>query len=182
MATRLITGIAAGSRGDFTEFYRLTSRRVLGLALRISNNHTTAEEVSQDVYVQVWAQSARYDPRMASPLGWLLMLTHRRAVDRVRADSARLGRDVHYDRLSRERAHDLVVESVFRRADRRAVLRALDMLTDLQRQAVVLAFFDGLTYLEVAEHLGKPLATVKSRIRDGLERLRHHLTRTAVYE
>ncbi|MTE14368.1 sigma-70 family RNA polymerase sigma factor [Nocardia sp. CT2-14] len=176
MAARLIAEIARGDRGAFTELYRMTSHRVYGLALRMLDNQATAEEITQDVYLQAWSLAARYDQRRATPIGWLMMLTHRRAVDRVRHDHALETRDIAYGRRNVEREHDVVFETVGERDDRRAVLGCLETLTDLQRETIDLAYYGGLTYTDVADHLDVPIATVKTRIRDGLKRLRVCLT------
>ncbi|GAB2537461.1 sigma-70 family RNA polymerase sigma factor SigK [Nocardia heshunensis] len=169
---RLITEIAGGDRASFTEFYRMTSHRVYGLALRMLGNRATAEEIAQDVYLQVWSMAGRYDENLASPIGWLMMLTHRRAVDRVRREQAGENRDIAYGRKHMEPGRDVVSEAVELRADRRAVLGCLETLTDRQRTTITLAYYGGLTYSDVADHLEVPVGTVKSRIRDGLERLR----------
>ena len=167
----LLTAIATGDRDAFTDFYRATSHRVFGLAVRILRTHATAEEITQEVYLQVWTLSDRYDPAMSSPMGWLMTLTHRRAVDRVRREQAAGSRDLAYGHRNLGRDHDVVAEAVDQRADTRAVLDCLGTLTDRQREAVALAYYSGRTYPEVADHLSIPLPTVKSRIRDGLKRL-----------
>ncbi|MBF6210056.1 sigma-70 family RNA polymerase sigma factor [Nocardia puris] len=167
----LVHAIGDGDRRAFTEFYRQTSHRVFGLSLRMTRNRTVAEEITQEVYLQVWSFAARYDERMCGPVGWLMMLTHRRAVDRIRSDRAAGMRDVVFGFVHLGREHDVVSETVEQRLDEQAVLRGLDALTPLQYDAVTLAYYGGLTYAEVAEKLGAPLPTVKSRIRDGLARL-----------
>ncbi|MFE3194157.1 ECF RNA polymerase sigma factor SigK [Nocardia sp. NPDC059240] len=174
--SELIVAIAGGDRDAFTELYRLTSHRVFGLSLRMLDNRASAEEITQEVYLQAWTLAERYDRQLASPMGWLMMLTHRRAVDRMRADRSSIGRENHYGRTHTERERDVVAESVEQRADRRAVLQCLGTLTDLQRESIGLAYYGGLTYSDVANKLGTPLATVKSRIRDGLKRLGTCLT------
>ncbi len=173
---RLIIGIAHRDRDAFTEFYRMTSHRVFGLALRMLHNRAAAEEITQEVYLQTWSHAERYDQRLASPIGWLMMLTHRRAVDRLRADISIAGRETLYGRTRTERERDVVIESVEERDDRRAVQHCLGTLTELQRESIELAYYGGLTYPDVADRLGTPVATVKSRIRDGLKRLRTCLT------
>ncbi|WP_323137784.1 ECF RNA polymerase sigma factor SigK [Nocardia sp. alder85J] len=172
----LVAAVADGDRGAFTEFYRCTSHRVFGLALRMLGSRATAEEISQEVYLQVWSLAGRYDGRMSSPMGWLMMLTHRRTVDRIRADLSSSGRDAVYQGLHLVRDHDVVAETVEHSLERQAVVRCLDTLTDRQRDTITMAYYDGLTYSEVAEHLGTPVPTVKSRIRDGLKRLSACLT------
>ncbi|MVU77556.1 sigma-70 family RNA polymerase sigma factor [Nocardia sp. ET3-3] len=170
--THLIGEIAGGNRDAFTEFYRMTSHRVFGLALRMLYSPETAEEVTQEVYLQVWSVAERFDQRLSTPIGWLMMLTHRRSVDRVRSICSATGRDIVYGRTHMDRERDVVVEAVEERHDRRAVLHCLETLTELQRETITLAYYGGLSYPDVADRLGKPVATIKSRIRGGLERLR----------
>lgn len=168
----LLAAIAAGDRSAFTEFYRATNARVFGLALRVAHHRGAAEEITQEVYLQVWQTAGRYDATMATPTGWLMMLTHRRAVDRVRRESAASARDLVFGYAHRPVDHDVVTESVTRRMEARSVSDGMRVLTSAQREAITLAYYGGHTYPEVAEHLGIPLSTVKSRIRDGLRRLR----------
>ncbi|MFE3194162.1 ECF RNA polymerase sigma factor SigK [Nocardia sp. NPDC059240] len=172
----LLHEIADGDRAAFTQFYRSTHDRVFGLALRILRRSAPAEEITQEVYLYVWNTAAQYDSRLASPIGWLMMLTHRRAVDRVRVESSAAIRDLTYGQRQLGRDHDIVAETVSQRSDERAVIRCLDTLTTTQRETVALAYYGGRTYAEVAEHLGIPLNTVKTRIRDGLKRLQSCLT------
>ncbi|MFF0545439.1 ECF RNA polymerase sigma factor SigK [Nocardia thailandica] len=173
---RLLGEIATGNRPSFTAFYRATSPRVFGLALRVVRNHSAAEEITQEVFLQVWSLAADYDPVRASPIGWLMMLTHRRAVDRVRAEQSASQRDLVFGHCHLGRDHDTVAEEVSQRLDEQSVLDCLDTMTELQREAVALAYYGGRTYVEVAETLAVPLPTVKSRIRDGLKRLENCLT------
>lgn len=172
----LLHAVAGGDREAFTRFYRSTHDRVFGLALRILRRPASAEEVAQEVYLYVWNNAVQYDVRLASPIGWLMMLTHRRSIDRARVDSASLTRDLAYGQRQLGRDHDIVAETVGQRADERAVVDCLSTLTDTQRETVALAYYGGRTYAEVAEHLGIPLNTVKTRIRDGLKRLQNCLT------
>ncbi|MEV0686043.1 ECF RNA polymerase sigma factor SigK [Nocardia sp. NPDC050378] len=172
----LLYDVAAGSRPAFTEFYRTTSPRVFGLALRVVRSHALAEEIAQEVFLQVWSLAAEYDPDRASPIGWLMMLTHRRAVDRVRAEQSATSRDLVFGHCHLGRDHDVVSEEVTQRLDEQSVLDCLETMTTLQREAVALAYYSGRTYVEVSETLAVPLPTVKSRIRDGLKRLENCLT------
>ncbi|MGW6422528.1 ECF RNA polymerase sigma factor SigK [Nocardia sp. NPDC055053] len=172
----LLADVATGDRGAFAEFYRATSPRVFGLALRVVRNHGAAEDIAQEVFLQVWALAAEYDATKASPIGWLMMLTHRRAVDRVRAEQSATSRDLVFGHAHLGRDHDTVAEEVTQRLDEQSVLDCLGTMTDLQREAVALAYYSGRTYVEVSETLDVPLPTVKSRIRDGLKRLENCLT------
>ncbi|NEW41337.1 sigma-70 family RNA polymerase sigma factor [Nocardia cyriacigeorgica] len=175
----LLKSTAAGDREAFTRFYRETSPRVFGLALRVLRSPTAAEETTQEVYLQVWSTAERYDPALSSPIGWLMMITHRRAVDRVRSESSAAGRDAVYGHTHLGRDHDIVAETVGQRLEEQDVRDCLDTLTVTQREAVALAYYSGRTYREVADHLHSPLPTVKSRIRDGLKRLQDCLTGVA---
>ncbi|WP_280363077.1 ECF RNA polymerase sigma factor SigK [Nocardia wallacei] len=172
----LLKGVAVGDRQAFTELYRSTQHRVYGLALRILRRPALAEEIAQEVYLHVWKAAAQYDTRLASPIGWLMMLTHRRAVDRVRVEITATTRDLAYGQRQLGRDHDTVAETVGQRSDERAVVSCLDTLTEIQRETVALAYYGGRTYAEVADHLDVPLNTVKTRIRDGLRKLRNCLT------
>ncbi|MEV6559710.1 ECF RNA polymerase sigma factor SigK [Nocardia sp. NPDC051756] len=172
----LLDSIAGGDRDAFTEFYRATSHRVFGLALRILRGHAAAEEITQEVYLQAWSLASGYDRKLSSPMGWLMMLTHRRAVDRVRREQSAASRDIAYGQANLGRDHDVVAEEVGQLLDEQSVLDCLETLTAIQREAVALAYYSGRTYSEVADHLEVPLPTIKTRIRDGLKRLENCLT------
>jgi RNA polymerase sigma-70 factor (ECF subfamily) len=167
----LLAATGTGDRAAFTEFYQVTSPRVFGLTVRILRSHAAAEEVTQEVYLQVWSMADRYDASLASPVGWLMMLAHRRAVDRVRAESSATNRDLVYAHEHLGRDHDVVAESVTQRIEEQQVAGCLQNLTPTQREAIALAYYSGWTYREVADHLSVPLPTIKTRIRDGLKRL-----------
>lgn len=172
----LLDDVAAGDRSAFAEFYRATSPRVFGLALRVVRNHGAAEDIAQEVFLQVWSLAGQYDAAKASPIGWLMMLTHRRAVDRVRAEQSATRRDIVFGHAHLGCDHDIVAEEVTQRLDEQSVLDCLGTMTELQREAVALAYYGGRTYVEVSETLAVPLPTVKSRIKDGLKRLENCLT------
>ncbi|WP_067545907.1 ECF RNA polymerase sigma factor SigK [Nocardia crassostreae] len=172
----LIAAVGGGDRAAFTTLYRLTSHRVFGLALRMLRSRAAADEVAQEVYLQVWSLADRYDPHMASPMGWIMMLTHRRAVDRIRSERSAAGRDLVYGHTHLDRDHDAVAEAVEQGFEERAMVRCLGALTELQRHSIVLAYYGGQTYPEIADHLGTAVSTVKTRIRDGLRRLSACLT------
>ncbi len=168
--------IAEGDRDAFTEFYDLTCARVFGLSSRILRNPTLAEDVTQEVYLQVWTSAARqYDPTLASPIGWLMTLTQRRSVDRVRTEQSSTDRNHTYGATLLDRDHDVVAEEVGQQLDEQQVRDCLDTLTDTQREAIALAYYGGHTYREVAKLLDAGLPAVKSRIRDGLIRLKNCL-------
>ncbi|MFJ7750542.1 ECF RNA polymerase sigma factor SigK [Arthrobacter sp. NPDC097144] len=168
----LLAGIAAGSRDDFAAFYAATSRRVYGLARRVLIDAELSEDTTQEVYLQVWTSASRFDPAVGSPLAWLLTLAHRRAVDRVRSEQSSANREARFGAAMQEPDYDNVVDTVTQRLDAEAVVQCLDSLTDTQRESVRLAYYGGLTYREVAEKLNAAVPTIKSRIRDGLIRLK----------
>ncbi|MEU8900445.1 ECF RNA polymerase sigma factor SigK [Nocardia sp. NPDC048505] len=172
----MLAEIARHDRDAFTRFYRSTHDRVFGLALRVLRRPAAAEEITQEIYLHVWNAADKYDARLASPIGWLMMLTHRRAVDRVRVETSATTRDLAYGHRHLGRDHDIVAETVGQRSEERAVVECLGTLTTTQRETLALAYYGGRTYAEVADHLGIPLNTVKTRIRDGLKRLQNCLT------
>jgi RNA polymerase sigma-70 factor (ECF subfamily) len=167
--------IATGDKAAFAELYDQTSARVHGLVVRVVRDVGYAEEVTQEVYLQAWRGAAGYDAARGSVLSWLMTLAHRRAVDRVRSEQAASDRNSRYGHRDVVAAFDTVAEEVDRRSDQRAVLNCLGSMTEVQREAVALAYYGGRSYPEVATQLGVALPTVKSRIRDGLTRLRRCL-------
>ncbi|MEV0332981.1 MULTISPECIES: sigma-70 family RNA polymerase sigma factor [Nocardia] len=159
----------------FAELYDRTSARVFGLILRVLHDPGYAEETTQEVYLQIWRTATSFDPTKGSAVTWLMTLAHRRAVDRVRAEQAHTQREVAYGVRVLGNEFDEVTEEVERRLEQQAVQRGLSTLTETQREAISLAYYGGRTYAEVAQHLGIGLPTVKSRIRDGLTRLKKSL-------
>ncbi len=168
----LLRRTARGDRDAFAALYDAFAPRVLGLAVRVVRDPGHAEEVTQEVFLQIWQRAARYDASLGSATSWIMTLTHSRAVDRVRSAQAAVARDAAAAQASTQRDTDTVVEAVERSLERRAVRRCLATLTPLQRESVTLAYYSGFTYREVAELLTVPLPTVKTRLRDGLIRLR----------
>ena len=156
----------------FADFYDATRSRVFGMVLRVLRDRGYSEETTQDVYLQVWRTAESYDPSAGSALAWLLTLAHRRAVDRVRSEEASSRRDLRYGAASMEREADHVSDAVISAEERRRVGGCLSGLTDLQRECIELAYYQGLTYVQVSERLSANLATVKSRMRDALRGLR----------
>ncbi|HET6210010.1 MAG TPA: ECF RNA polymerase sigma factor SigK [Jatrophihabitans sp.] len=170
--------LARSARGDeqaFARLYDLTSSRVYGMVLRVVRDAAQSAEVTQDIYLEVWRQSARFDSGKGAVLPWLLMIAHRRAVDRVRAAQSAIVRDDKYATLTEERPFDTVSEQVQTSLEGQRVRKVLQELTPAQREAVSLAYFGGYTHTEVSELLKIPLGTVKTRIRDGLIRMRDAL-------
>ncbi|NQD87716.1 ECF RNA polymerase sigma factor SigK [Paenarthrobacter sp. CM16] len=168
----LLELVAAGNQQAFAEFYQLTSRRVFGMAKRVLIDPDLSEDATQEVFIQVWQGAAKFDRSAGTPLAWLMTIAHRRAIDRVRAVQAATDREARYGAASQDPDRDLVAEEADTNLEAEAVSRCLGTLTDTQRESVRLAYYGGLTYREVAEHLGAAVPTIKSRIRDGLLRLK----------
>lgn len=176
-ATRLasaLTRVGQGSEAAFGELYDTTAGLVHGIVLKVVRDPAQAEEITQEVFVEIWRLAPRYDASRGSAKSWIATVAHRRAVDRVRSEQSHRNRN---DAVGRqiERNHDSVSETVLDRLDRTRVLAALEVLTADQRSAVELAYFGGHTYREVAVLLDTAEGTVKGRIRDGLIKLRDHL-------
>ena len=171
----LLRRVSQRDREAFAAFYDATRSRVYGMVLRVLRDHGYSEETTQEIYLQVWRTAESYDPASGSALAWLLTLAHRRAVDRVRTEQASTDRDSRYGAATVERAADNVSDAVISSEERRRVTACLDGLTDVQRECIELAYYQGLTYVQVSERLSANLATVKSRMRDALRGLRNCL-------
>ena len=171
----LMEAVQRGDRSAFAALYDQLSPSVYGLARRVVRDPARAEEVVQDAMVEVWRRATRFDSEQGSVRSWVLMITHRRAVDRVRTEQSRRDREERVASRDQEPPSDVVSDTVEHGFERQRVVRALDALTPLQREAVKLADYSGLTHQEIAEALDAPLGTVKTRIRDGMIRLRDSL-------
>jgi len=170
--------LKASAQGDETAFAALfdaVGPYVFGVVRRVVRDPQLSEEVSQEVFVEVWRNAALYDRQRGHAKAWILTIAHRRAVDRVRSEQSARRRDDRDARRNNPRSYDQVAEIVEQRDEHARVKTALDMLTSVQRQAVELAYFQGYTYREVAELLDTPLGTIKARMRDGMIRLRDAL-------
>lgn len=176
--TDLLAGLllrtAAGDHAAFSDFYRLTSRQVTGLVHRVVVDRELGDEVVQEVFIAVWQDAAKYQPDIGSPTAWLMTIAHRRAVDKVRSHQSSRNRDDRWAATA-SLTYDGVHQAVTDTMDSRTLISALACLSALQRESIVLAYFGCLTYREIADKLSVPLPTIKSRIRDGLHRLRAHL-------
>lgn len=168
----LLGRVAAGDAAAFQNFYALTSSRVHGMVLRVLRDPGYSEETTQEVYLQVWHTASTFDPDRGSALSWLITLAHRRAIDRVRTEQSGTNREGAYGAANWSADFDSVAEEVTRREDSREVTDCLGTLSEVQRSSVTLAYYGGLTYREVSERLSVGLPTIKSRIRDGLIRLK----------
>ncbi|MFD3330919.1 ECF RNA polymerase sigma factor SigK [Streptomyces sp. NPDC058701] len=169
----LLGRVAEGDETAFAAVYEAVCGSVLGVALSVLRDRSQAEEVAQEVLVEVWRSAGRYRPDRGGVRTWVLTIAHRRAVDRVRSAQAATDRERRAARLEAALPEfDEVSEAVEDREERDRVRRCLGSLTEIQRQSVALTYYRGLTCREVSESLSVPLGTVKTRLRDGLLRLR----------
>lgn len=164
--------VARGDEAAFERLYDLMAGKVFGLVKRVLRDEAQAEEVFQEVMVEVWRKASRYEPKLGSPSAWVMTIAHRRAVDRVRSAQAAAEREVKAAQLDPRRPFDDASEMAAGRIEQQQVRRCLKTLTEVQRESMLLAYYQGYTYPEVASLLGIALGTVKTRMRDGLIRLR----------
>lgn len=169
---RLLKLSGRGDEAAFAELYDAMAARVFGLAVRVVRDPAQAEEVAQESFLEIWRKAGRFDPDRGSAVAWMLTIAHRRAVDRVRSAEAASRRDATYHDTNQPVAHDTTAEAAQASLEARRVRGALGSLTEVQRQAIELAYFGGYTHTEVASMLDLPVGTAKTRIRDGLIRLR----------
>jgi len=167
-----ILAVAAGDADSFAGLYDASSARVHGLVLRVLRDPAQAEEVTQEVYLEVFRRAAGFDPARGSALAWILTLAHRRAVDRVRSSQSQSDRDVAYESRANTQEPDPTGEAALATLEAQRVRTALEQLSERQAEAIRLAYLDGLTQTQVADRLGIPLGTAKTRLRDGLLALR----------
>lgn len=171
----LLARIATGDEAAFGELYDEIAPRVLGLVRRLLIDHTQSEEVTQEIFLEIWQNAPRYEPSKGGATTWIFTMAHRRAVDRIRSSQAGRDRDVRIGIRDYESAYDNVAETVETAIENERVKKAMSQLTELQRQAITLAYYGGYSHSEVAERLEIPLGTVKTRLRDGMIRLRDAL-------
>ena len=168
----LLALVGRGDRVAFGALYDETAPRLFGLIRRLVVDPAQAEEVTQDVYLELWQSAARFDATRGNALSWMFTLAHRRAVDRIRSAQASRDRDLRIGVRDLDVPVDTVAEAAETSVEHERVQGALGELSDLQRECVALAYYGGLTQSEIAERLQVPLGTVKTRLRDGMIRLR----------
>lgn len=171
----LVRRVALGDEDAFEALYDAISPTVFGLVRRVVRDPAQSEEVTQEIFVEIWQNAARFDADRGKAVSWILVIAHRRAVDRVRASQASVDRDLRQGIKEYQDSYDDVAETVELRLEAERVHRALDSLTESQREAITLAYYGGHTHQEVAAMLQVPVGTVKTRIRDGMIRLRDKL-------
>ena len=173
----LIRGMAAGDRAAFAAFYDRYAPLAYGIILKIVRDRADGADVLQEVFWEAWRSAAAYDAERGSPEAWLVMRARARAIDRVRARRRR--EETFVAPVDDAIARDLGTDVARAVEDRGLVGSALERLSPPQREAIELAYFEGLSQTEIAERLKQPLGTVKTRIRAGLERLREAMGRSS---
>jgi RNA polymerase sigma-70 factor, ECF subfamily len=166
----LLTLVARGDHAAFEKVYDQFAGPVYGLVRKVLRDPAQSEEVAQEVLLEVWRTASRFDSARGSASAWVMTMAHRRAIDRVRSENASTARELKL--TPGPETSDDVADLVETKLDRQRVRRCLANLTPLQAEAVKLAYYGGYTYPQVGELLKVPLGTIKTRIRDGLIRLR----------
>lgn len=171
----LLSRVSRGDQQAFSEFYDLLAPRMLGLIRRLLIDHAQSEEVTQEVFLEIWQSARRFDPNKGGATAWVMTMAHRRAIDRIRSAQASRNRDTRIGIRDYDSAYDDVADTVEVRVEHERVEAAMGALSDVQRQAVCLAYYGGFSHSEIAEKVEVPIGTVKTRLRDGMIRLRDEL-------
>lgn len=171
----LLVRTADGDRAAFAELYDAMASRVLGLIVRVLVDRAQSEEVLQDVFFEVWQSATGFAPNKGRGRTWLLTIAHRRAIDRVRASQSATDRDLRIGRRDHGVEYDTVAEQVELNIEAERITEALGSLPEAQRETLLLAYYGGYSQSEIAAMTETPLGTVKTRMRDGLSRLRIRL-------
>jgi RNA polymerase sigma-70 factor, ECF subfamily len=166
----LLTHVAKGDQAAFEALYDQLAASVYGLIRKVLRNPSQAEEVTQEVLLEVWRTASRFDRARGGAATWVLTIAHRRAIDRVRSEEAATAREQRSAQVPAD--IDEVAETVEASMDAERLRRCLAGLTELQRESITLAYYGGYSYAQVAALLDTALGTIKTRIRDGLTRLR----------
>jgi RNA polymerase sigma-70 factor, ECF subfamily len=172
----IVRAIAAGDQSALRALYERTHRLVFTLTMRISGNRATAEELTLDVFHDVWRRASQYDPANGSVIGWLMNQARSRAIDQLRFAQRQKRIDPGTEKPESATAADDSEKTVEARERSRVLTNALALLSPEERQAIETAFFFEASYTEVAARLNQPLGTIKTRIRSGLMKLRRALS------
>jgi RNA polymerase sigma-70 factor (ECF subfamily) len=176
----LLMRVADGDVQAFENLYERTARRVYGLVRKVLVDAEMSAETTQDVFLALWLDgAARFDPAQGTGMAWIMTIAHRRAVDKVRAEQSHRVRDLRWGIKNRDVDYDHTADTVIQQTETEAVRTSLNTLSKVQREAIDLAYYGGMTYTQVADHLGVPVPTAKTRIRDGIKRLSSSLRDTA---
>lgn len=173
--SELLNRVGEGEVAAFEDLYGRTAARVYGVVTRVTRNRALSEETVQDVYVHLWSAAHTFNPSLGSPIGWIVTIAHRRAIDTVRREQRFRERGANYS-LQADQSDDPVSGLIDRIAAAESLAQGWRELTELQREAIQLAYYGGLTGVEISATLGVKVSTVKTRIRDGMRRLRRCLT------
>lgn len=174
--SELIQKMAGGDQSSLAEFYNESNRLVFGLALRIVNDRSAAEEIVLDTYHQVWRQSRNFDPQRGKPSSWILMIARRRAIDQLRSSASAKQQQAPLEDAQLYPDGNESPEGIVLLGELQQMIhKALAQLNSKQRELIEIAFFSGQTQLEISDKLGIPLGTVKTRIRTGMLKLRELL-------
>ena len=166
----LLVHVARGDTEAFEAVYDRLAGPVYGVIRRVLRDPSQSEEVTQEVLLEVWRTAARFDPALGGAATWVMTIAHRRTIDRIRSSTSAAERE--HKTADIRPPHDEVAEAVEASLDRERVRRCLDSLTDIQRESITLAYYGGNSYRQVAELLNVTLGAIKTRIRDGLIRMR----------
>ena len=168
----LLHRVARGDQAAFGDLYDLTAPRVFGMVLRLVIDRAQSEEVTQEVFLEIWQSASRFDPNKGKAMTWVLTMARRRAIDRIRSSQAARDRDTRIGVRDFQAEYDDVAESAELRIEGKKVDAAMRELSDAQRLVISLAYYGGQSHSEIADNLGVPIGTVKTRLRDGMIRLR----------
>ena len=168
----LLHRVARGDQAAFGDLYDLAAPRVFGMVLRLVIDRAQSEEVTQEVFLEIWQSASRFDPNKGKAMTWVLTMARRRAIDRIRSSQAARDRDTRIGVRDFQAEYDDVAESAELRIEGKKVDAAMRELSDAQRQVISLAYYGGQSHSEIARELGVPIGTVKTRLRDGMIRLR----------
>ena len=172
LAADLLVRVADGDQRAFAELYDLLSPRVFALILKVVVNRAQSEEVLQEVFLEIWQSASRFAPNRGQGRSWVFTIAHRRAVDRVRSSQSSTDRDMRVGVRDLGGERDVVQEAVESKLEGERVVAALAALPEAQQEALVMAYYGGYSQSEISALTGVPLGTIKTRMRDGLTRLR----------